>query len=515
MSKLVQRPVILCILDGWGERLETENNAIALGDTPNWNRFKNSAPNSTLDASESSVGLPNGQMGNSEVGHMNIGSGRVIEQDLPRINDAIKEGILVNNHKIKSFIEELRVSGGVCHLMGLLSSGGVHSHQDHLIYLAQIVSESSIPIRVHVFLDGRDTPPFSGNQYFEYFSSKTLSLNNCKVASVSGRYWAMDRDSNWDRIQSFYDMVVSGDGNTVADLDMFINESHKKNISDEFILPTCIEGYQGMNDGDGLLMANFRADRVRQLLKTLIDPNFNDFKRLKICKFATTLGMVEYSSELNSLIKPIFPVIKANRTLGQVISEAGYKQLRIAETEKYAHVTFFFNGGREEIFVGEDRYLLKSPTVSTYDLKPEMAAQEITEKLIEAIFSKNFDLIVVNYANGDMVGHTGVLPAAIKAVNFIDSCLGKIEKAILKTNYSMLITADHGNCETMYDHVVKDKHTQHTLNKVPAILLNPPEWVGGLNEGSLCDVAPTILELLNLPKPSEMTGKSFLNKSKW
>ncbi len=506
------RPVVLCILDGWGERAETENNAIALGETPNWDRLVISVPKAVLDASAEDVGLPAGQMGNSEVGHMNLGAGRVVMQDLPRIDQAIIDGELADNPELLAFIETLRQSGGTCHLLGLMSPGGVHAHHHHLAALAEYVSNAGVSVRVHAFMDGRDTPPKAGRGYLDDFLARISAFENCSVATVTGRYWAMDRDQRWERVVRGYEAMVDADGLHAADPLAAMDTSYASDTGDEFAEPTIIGDYSGMADGDGLLMGNFRADRAREILTALVDPAFDGFARNRVVSFAARLGLVEYSQALNPFFPCLFPSIELNGILGQIVADSGRQQLRIAETEKYAHVTFFLNGGREDVFAGEQRILVPSPKVATYDLQPEMSAPEVTDRLIEAIESASFDLIVVNYANGDMVGHTGILEAAIKAANTLDTCLGRLEQAVIKAGGVMFVTADHGNCESMYDHDAHEPHTQHTLNVVPSLLINAPRWVKGLKPGRLSDVAPTLLRLMELPQPDEMTGVSLLDE---
>lgn len=504
------RPVVLCILDGWGERSEPENNAIALAKTPNWDRLVASVPKATLDASAEEVGLPSGQMGNSEVGHMNLGAGRIVMQDLPRIDKAIADGSIATNSALLDYVEKLKASGGTCHLMGLLSPGGVHSHQDHLVALAKVLGQSQIPVAIHAFMDGRDTPPKNGHRYLTQFLDAIEDIPNCKVVTVIGRYYAMDRDNRWDRVEQAFRAMAKGQGKSVETPLQAISEAYEVDQTDEFILPCVVGSYTGMRDGDGLLMANFRADRARELLGCLIDPEFEGFERGGVIDFPARLGLVEYSSDLNRLMTCMFPSSSLSAILGEVVSDAGLKQLRIAETEKYAHVTFFFNGGREAVFEGEERILIPSPDVATYDLQPEMSAPELTDKLVAAIKSGTFDLIVVNYANGDMVGHTGILSAAIKAAETIDVSLGRLEEAIIESGGAMLVTADHGNCEAMYDSAANEPHTQHTLNVVPVLLVNGPNEGVHLNSGRLSDVAPTLLQLMGLAQPIEMTGQSLL-----
>ena len=505
-----QRPIVLCILDGWGARDEVSNNAIAQGSTPNWDRLVGEIPIANLKTCGLNVGLPDGQMGNSEVGHMNLGAGRVVMQDLPRIDAALADGSLASNLALARHIEELRKSRGTCHLLGLLSPGGVHSHQSHIVALAIAVSSHNIPVCIHAFLDGRDTPPKAGREFMANFLEELPDTCKISVATVSGRYYAMDRDQRWDRVQRTYEAVVSAKGARGEDVLSTIEASYDAGFSDEFLLPTVIGGYDGMANGDGILMANFRADRVREILAALVDANFNGFPRTQKISFAARTGMIEYSKDLNRFFETLFQPLSLNGTLGEVVANAGLRQLRIAETEKYAHVTFFFNGGRELEFAGEDRILVPSPKVPTYDLKPEMSAPEVTDNLVEAIGSGVYDLIIANFANCDMVGHTGVLRAAKLAVETVDESLGRLEAAICRAGGVLLVTADHGNCEQMLDESTGQPFTQHTLNDVPAILVNPPDRLASLLDGRLSDIAPTILDLLGLDKPKEMTGKSLL-----
>jgi 2,3-bisphosphoglycerate-independent phosphoglycerate mutase len=508
-----QRPVVLCILDGWGERNERDANAIAEAKTPNLDRLRAVSPTAHLEASELYVGLPRGQMGNSEVGHMNLGAGRVVLQDLPRIDQALAEGTIGRNAKFLTFVDKLKASGGTAHLMGLLSPGGVHSHQDHMAALARLLADHSIAVKVHGFLDGRDTPPRSAEGYLRKFLADVADKPGIELATLCGRYYAMDRDKRWDRVAAAYAALVLGDGETAADPIAAIEKSYAAGIGDEFVLPTAIANYRGMNDGDGLLMVNFRADRVRQILTALLDPDFTDFPRPRHVEFAAALGMSEYSHALNRFLPALFPPQTLPHVMGELVAEAGLRQLRIAETEKYAHVTFFFNGGEEREFANESRILVPSPKVRTYDLKPEMSAIEVTDKLVAAIESDKFDFIVVNYANTDMVGHTGDLQAAIRAVETVDTCIGRVAKAVQTMGGAMLITADHGNAEMMVDPKTHEPHTAHTLNPVPVIAVNAKPASQGplrLRDGTLADVAPTLLEILGLPQPAEMTGQSLI-----
>ena len=503
------RPVVLCILDGWGERAQRDDNAILLAKTPNWDRFMARFPHAHMQASEGFVGLPPHQMGNSEVGHTNIGAGRVVKQDLPRIDDAIKQGELTRNPALKEFVAAMKHSGGAAHLMGLLSPGGVHAHQDHIAGLAKFLAEQGLTVNVHAFLDGRDTPPRSAADFVATFETALKGQKRVRIATVTGRYYAMDRDKRWDRVEQAYRALASADGAHAADARAAIEQSYRQDKGDEFVVPTIVGDYAGMKDGDGLICANFRSDRVRQILLALLDPKFDAFPRARAVKFAASLGLTQYSDELNGLMKVVFPPEDLHDTLGEVVAQAGLKQLRIAETEKYAHVTFFFNGGREIEFAGESRILVPSPRVATYDLKPEMSAFEVTDKLVAAIDAGAFDLIVVNYANTDMVGHTGDIAAAIKAVEAVDQCLGRVAAAVERAGGCLLITADHGNAEQMRDPKSAQPHTAHTTNPVPLLLVNPPAGVTQLRDGKLADIAPTILSLLHLAQPKAMTGQNL------
>jgi 2,3-bisphosphoglycerate-independent phosphoglycerate mutase len=505
------KPVVLCILDGWGYREATDNNAVALAHGKNWARLIKECPWSLVDASEMHVGLPDGQMGNSEVGHMNLGAGRVVMQDLPRIDKAIADDSVKRLPALKDFIAKLKASKGTAHVMGLLSPGGVHSHQDQMAAIARIIAEAGVPVMVHGFLDGRDTPPSSAKSFLAAFNQKIAGLTNLRFGTIGGRYYGMDRDKRWERVERAYNAFMGEAEFTAPDAEAAIDAAYKRGETDEFAKPTVIAGFAGMQGGDGIFMANFRADRARQILTALVDPNFKEFARKRVVKFAAVLGMVEYSVDLAKLIPCLFPPQEMRHTLGQIVSEAGLKQLRIAETEKYAHVTFFFNGGEEAMFPGEERIMIPSPKVATYDLKPEMSAFEVTDKLVAAIEAGTFDLIVVNFANGDMVGHSGILEAAEKAVLAVDQCLGRLREAVEKQGGVLLITADHGNAEQMIDPATGQPHTAHTLNKVPFILVNGPASIRKLADGQLSDVAPTVLELMHLPQPKEMTGRSLLH----
>jgi 2,3-bisphosphoglycerate-independent phosphoglycerate mutase len=503
---------VLCILDGWGWREDSADNAIAQADTPNWDRFLASYPHALLQSSGLQVGLPDGQMGNSEVGHMNLGAGRVVMQDLPRIDAAAADGSLAANPVLVKAVAAVKAKGGAFHLMGLLSPGGVHSHQDHLAALARSIAAAGVPVKVHAFLDGRDTPPSSARGFMERFLADVAG-HDVSVATVSGRYYAMDRDKRWDRVQLAWNALVDAKGAAAADALSAIAASYAAGKTDEFMLPAVIGSYAGMTDGDGLLMGNFRADRAREILDCLVDPAFDGFARARQVTFAARVGLTEYSKDLNAFLDTLFGPETLANILGEVVAGAGLRQLRIAETEKYAHVTFFFNGGIETVFPGEERILVPSPKVATYDLQPEMSAGEVTDRLVAAIEGGTFDVVVVNYANGDMVGHTGFLDAAIRAAATVDKCLGRLEAAVAKAGGTMLVTADHGNAEQMRDPTTGEPHTAHTTGPVPAVLVAPPAGVTGLGDGRLADVAPTLLALLGLPQPAEMSGHSLLRRS--
>ncbi|HWT97893.1 MAG TPA: 2,3-bisphosphoglycerate-independent phosphoglycerate mutase [Terriglobales bacterium] len=504
------KPVVLCILDGWGHREEIADNAVDQAATPNWHALERDCPQSLVDASELHVGLPTGQMGNSEVGHMNLGAGRVVMQDLPRIDKAIAAGEIASNPEMTAFIAKLKASKGACHLLGLLSPGGVHAHQDHIVAVAKILDSAGIQVYLHAFLDGRDTPPSSAKTYVAEVVA-ALKGTQIKFGTVGGRYFGMDRDKRWDRVELAYDSFLGQSSFTAADAPAAVAAAYGRGETDEFAKPAVIAGFPGMQDGDGLLMANFRADRARQILTVLLDPAFDGFARKRVVKFGAVLGMVEYSSALAKFMPCLFPSAELSNTLGEVVAKAGLKQLRIAETEKYAHVTFFFNGGEERLFPGEERILVPSPKVATYDLKPEMSADEVTDKLVAAIDSDQFDLVVVNFANTDMVGHSGILGAAIKAVEAVDRCLGRLRAAVDAKGGALVITADHGNAEMMRDPETGEAHTAHTLNRVPFIVASSAGKSIKLRDGQLADVAPTILQLLRLPQPKEMTGRSLIS----
>jgi 2,3-bisphosphoglycerate-independent phosphoglycerate mutase len=511
MAKQQRRPVMLVILDGWGWREDPTDNAIRQAKTPTFDHLWETGPHGFLRTSGRDVGLPDGQMGNSEVGHLNIGAGRVVMQDLPRIGEAIASGEIARTPALIDLIDKLKASGGTCHLLGLVSPGGVHSHQDHAVALAKILAAAGVPTRVHAFTDGRDTPPQSAAEYFRNFIAALPTQTT--IATVCGRYYAMDRDKRWDRVEKAYRAIVDAEGPRFADAPAAIADAYAHKMFDEFIVPAVIGDYRGMKDGDGILCFNFRADRAREILGAILDPSntaiATGFAGRRAVRFAAAVGMTQYSDELDGLMQAMFPSQTLANILGEVVAAAGRRQLRMAETEKYPHVTYFFNGGREQPYDGEDRIMVPSPKVATYDLQPEMSAPELTDKAVAAINSGQYDLIVLNFANPDMVGHTGSLAAAIKAVETVDSGLGRIVAAVQQAGGAVLVTADHGNCEMMRDPETGGAHTAHTTNPVP-LLLTGARNRGLVAEGRLADLAPTLLELMDLPKPKEMTGRSLL-----
>jgi len=498
------------VLDGWGESTGAADDAIAAARTPVWDALMARVPHARLGASAGDVGLPEGQMGNSEVGHSCLGAGRVVVQDLPRIDAALADGSLAANPALNGLIETLGASGGVWHLMGLLSPGGVHSHQDHMAALARILSTRSVPVRVHAILDGRDTPPRSALEFLTRFEADIACLDDVAIATVSGRYYSMDRDKRWERTGLAYALYAEGEGREAPTARAAIEAGYEAGENDEFVTPTRIARSAPMTEGDGIVMANFRADRVRQILGALLDPGFDDFTRHRVISFAAAAGMTEYSTVLNRYSTPLFAAESLDGILGGVVAEAGLRQMRLAETEKYAHVTYFFNGGNERVFDGEERVLVPSPKVATYDLQPEMSADEVTDKAVEAVGGGGFDLIVMNYANPDMVGHTGIFDAAVAAVESIDGCLGRLVEAVETAGGALMITADHGNVERMQDGATNQAHTAHTLSRVPVLLVGGPP-AASLHDGRLADVAPTLLALLGLTQPDAMTGASLLS----
>ena len=504
------RPVVLCVLDGWGEGADNADNAIARAKAPHFAHWSQDVPHARLDASGEAVGLPDGQMGNSEVGHMTIGAGRVIRMDLPRIDHAIADGSFATNPTLEAFITKLKRVGGACHLLGLMSPGGVHSHQRHLAVAAILIAQHGVPVWVHAFLDGRDTPPKSAVGFVNEFLSDVAGYN-VRIGTISGRYYAMDRDKRWERVERAFKAIVSAEGNHARDPIAAIDASYAAGVTDEFLEPVVLNGYPGFKDDDGLFMGNFRADRARELLHAFLLPEFSGFVPARRPVVAAATGMSDYEERLRPHITALFPPNEPEHTLGDVVAAAGLKQLRVAETEKYAHVTFFLSGGREATVPGEDRILIPSPKVATYDLQPQMSAPAVTDALVTAIDSGTYDLIVVNYANPDMVGHTGVMSAAITAVETIDSCLDRVVQAVTGAGGAMLITADHGNIEMMKDPVTHQPHTAHTTNLVPLLLIESRATASTrLEDGTLADIAPTVLDLMGLPQPAEMTGRSLV-----
>ena len=472
-----RRPVMLVVLDGWGWREDAADNAVVQANKPAFDRLWATCPHALLDTSGRDVGLPSGQMGNSEVGHLNIGAGRVVMQDLPRIGEAIETGEIERAPALRDLIAKLKASGGVCHLMGLVSDGGVHSHQDHAAALARILVDAGVPAVLHAFTDGRDTPPRSGAAFLQ---ALTAALpKEVPIATVCGRYYAMDRDKRWERVAKAHALLVDGAGERFDTAAAVLAAAYAKDVTDEFVLPAVIGGYRGMKDADGILSFNFRADRVREILAALLDPAFTGFPRERHVQFAAAVGMTSYSAALDPLLGTIFQPQNLSNTLGAVAAAAGRTQLRMAETEKYPHVTYFLNGGEEAQYPGEDRIMVPSPKVATYDLQPEMSAPELTDKAVAAIGSGKFDLIVLNFANPDMVGHTGSLAAAIKAVETVDVSLGRIAAAVEKAGGALLVTADHGNCELMRDPV--DRRPAHSAHDEPGTGLRNGRRCGGEN----------------------------------
>ncbi len=506
------RPAVLCVLDGWGYRPGQVDNAIALADTPNFDRMMHECPHALLATSGTAVGLPDGQMGNSEVGHTNIGAGRLVMQDLPRIDEAVAKNTLKDIPEFRTLLNAARKATGVVHLLGLMSPGGVHSHQTHIAALARELSGAGLKVNVHAFLDGRDTPPKSAQGFVEDFLMAIGDASNVQIATISGRYYAMDRDRRWERVAKAYRAIVDGAGAQFSDSETAIATSYEEGVTDEFVLPCIIGDYAGVSDGDALLFANFRPDRAREISSALLVPSFDGFSRARVPTFSAAAGLTVYSDALQAHMSALFAPQDISSTIGEIFAERELAQLRIAETEKYAHVTFFMNGGRERQFENEDRILVPSPKVATYDLMPEMSAIEVTDKLVEAVGSNKYDLIICNYANPDMVGHTGVMEAAITAVECVDKCLGRLRLAVEEAGGVLLVTADHGNIEQMKDPSTGEPHTAHTILDVPIIVAGNigSKHAFKLESGRLADVAPTLLELVGIPQPPEMTGRSLV-----
>jgi len=492
-------------MDGFGHTKAGKTNAVTEANTPNIDAIMEQYPHTFISASGLDVGLPAGQMGNSEVGHMNIGAGRVVMQSLPRIEQTIENDTLKDQKIVADAIATLKANGKTMHIGGLVSDGGVHSHSDHIIALAKTFAKNGVAVKIHAFLDGRDTAPSSAINYVADLEKALADFDNVSVVTLSGRYHAMDRDNNWDREEPAYNAMVLAEGQKFASTEKAILESYENGKTDEFVIPCVIEGYNGMEDGDGFIMANFRADRARETTRALFQQDFDGFSRKKVIEFSVRAGMTEYSSEHNEFMDTIFPPQELKNVLGKVVSDAGLKQLRIAETEKYAHVTFFMNGGEEKVYEGEDRILVPSPKVATYDLQPEMSAPEVCDKLVDAVNSGKYALVIINFANCDMVGHTGVMEAAIKAVETVDTCVGRLVEAVKSQDGSMILTADHGNSEKMWDEEKNCPFTAHTTNLVPLSLIGKGDVKLMETGGKLGNIAPTILKMIGLDTPEEMT----------
>lgn len=502
------KPVVLLILDGWGHRDDPTDNALAQADIPNWRRLWADAPHTLIHTEGRHVGLPDGQMGNSEVGHMNLGAGRIVYQDLTRVDAAIEDGSFFDNAELLAACAAARASNGTLHVMGLLSPGGVHSHEAHIFAMLDLAKRAGVEkVRVHAFLDGRDTPPQSAQASLEALQAKCDELGNARIATVGGRYFAMDRDKRWDRVRRAWDAMVEAQSdhrapNAIAAL----AAAYERGETDEFVAPTVLAGATPMHDGDALVFMNFRADRARQITAAFVDPAFDGFlaHRPKLARFTC---LTEYDARLPAPLA--FQPDDLRHTLGELLADQGMTQLRIAETEKYAHVTFFFSGGREDPYAGETRVLVPSPKVATYDLQPEMSCPEVTAKLVEAIDTRAFDVIVCNIANPDMVGHTGNIAAAIQAAQAVDVAIGAVDAAVRRVGGALLVTADHGNLELMRDPDSGQPHTAHTVGPVPFVYVGP-RAAQLRSGGALRDVAPTILDLLGVAQPAEMTGHSLL-----
>jgi len=506
------KPTALIILDGWGYREETANNAIANANTPTWDRLLNEYPNALIQTSGEAVGLPDGQMGNSEVGHMNLGAGRIVYQNYTRINKTIRDGELTSNAALAAAMDKAAETGKAVHLLGLLSPGGVHSHEDHLIALLDMAKEKGVgKVCIHAILDGRDMPPRSAEPSLSKIEAHCATLGNASIATVIGRFYSMDRDNRWDRVEQGYNAMTLGQAEFSAPTGVdALKAAYERDENDEFVKATVIGDQPGkVEDGDAIICFNFRPDRAREITRAFVEGDeFKGFERQARPALCDYVMMTEYAADIPASCA--FPPEKLVNGIGEYVSDKGMKQLRIAETEKYAHVTFFFSGGREQEYDGETRILVKSPDVATYDLQPEMSAPEVTDKLVDAIKNGGYDLIVCNYANGDMVGHTGVYDAAVKAAECIDDCLQKVTDAILEVGGECLITADHGNAEQMLDENGQAM-TQHTTGPVNLIHVHN-RTEGGLNTGRLCDVSPTLLDIMGVEQPAEMTGVSLLTK---
>ena len=502
------KPVVLLILDGWGHRDDPADNALAQAELPNWRRLWSGSPHTLIETSGAQVGLPDGQMGNSEVGHMNLGAGRIVYQDLTRIDAAIADGSFFDNVELRAACAAAKANHATLHVMGLLSPGGVHSHETQIFAMLELAHRSGVPrVAVHAFLDGRDTPPRSAAASLAALQAKCDALGNARIASVSGRYYAMDRDQRWDRLRLAWDAIVeASSAQRAVTAAAALEAAYARGENDEFVLPTVLDGAQPMADGDAVVFMNFRADRARQISAAFVSPGFEGF-HVRRPQLARYVCLTEYDATLPAAVA--FAADDLNHTLGQLLAEHGLTQLRIAETEKYAHVTFFFSGGREDMFAGEQRILVPSPKVATYDLQPEMSCPELTAKLVAAIGAGSFDVIICNIANPDMVGHSGDLGAAIQAAEAVDVAIGAVDAAVRAAHGALVITADHGNLEMMRDPVTRQPHTAHTVGPVPLVYVGDRGDVALRAGGALRDVAPTLLDLLGLPVPVEMTGRSL------
>ncbi len=502
------KPVVLLILDGWGHREEREDNALAQAELPNWRSLLESCPHTLIHTEGRHVGLPDGQMGNSEVGHMNLGAGRIVYQDLTRVDAAIEDGSFFDNAELAGACDAALHDGATLHIFGLLSPGGVHSHQRHIFSMLELAKRRGVErVAVHAFLDGRDTPPRSAQASLVALQRECDRLGNARIATVSGRYYAMDRDQRWDRVRKAWDAIVDARAEHRApDALAALDAAYARGENDEFVLPTVIEGAQPMADGDAVVYMNFRADRARQLTAAFVDDDFGGFQAPRPA-LSRYVCLTQYDARLKAAVA--FGPDDLRNTLGELLADRGLAQLRIAETEKYAHVTFFFSGGREDPFVGEERILVPSPKVATYDLQPAMSLPELTAKLVEAIGSGSFDAIVCNIANPDMVGHSGDLQAAILAAQAVDIAIGEIQAAVRAADGALIVTADHGNLEMMRDPATGQPHTAHTVGPVPLVYVGDRGDATLRGGGALRDVAPTLLDLLGLPQPAEMTGRSL------
>ena len=501
---MLKRKVLLCILDGWGIADKNSFNAISEAKKKNFDNISKLYGSIKLNASEEKVGLPEGQFGNSEVGHMNIGAGRIILQDILRIDEGLQNGSIENN----SSLIEIKQKCKRIHICGILSDGGVHGHQEHLFKMIDIFEKSKKQILLHCFLDGRDSSPLSGKKNMQLLLGKIRKKKNVRVASVCGRFYSMDRDNRWDRVKKAYEAIIEGSAKRKTDCIKAIQESYEKKITDEFFQPVNFSNYNGVEEHDGFFITNYRADRVRELLTAIFDENFFEFKRKKIAKFIKPSSMVQYSKRLKKRIFPIIKPLLIKNSLGEVLSQNKLTQLRITETEKYAHITYFFNGGVEDCFPAEDRVLIPSPRVETYDKKPEMSAFELTDELEKKIGTKKYNFILTNFANPDMVGHTGNLKATIKAIEVVDECLGRIYKKCIDNNYILIVTSDHGNADVMYNKDDAIECTTHSINPVPFIICENYNFLK--NIGSLADIAPTILKIMNIKTPEEMQGSCLI-----